>query len=203
MSPPAGILSGMVITWATALAAMLVGALLPSLHPIFAAMPSAGLADLLLFSIGLMAVHKVESYVTGEFDHCPVYLGLADKPWVRSLRQAAFITFCTTFLALAVLLALAMRGPPWPLLVMAVWCAQGLHEVHHLAKSLARRRYYPGTASGALFVAFIDLVFFPAYLGELSLAAREPVRLAYYAAQPLLLCAFFVEDRAWLARRAG
>jgi hypothetical protein len=190
----------MVVTWATAVLALVVGALLPSLHPIFAASPSTHLADALLFSIGLMAVHKVESYLTGEFDQCPVYLGLSDAPWVRGIRQAAFLVFCSVFLALAILIALAMRGPPWPLLVMAVWCSQGLHEIHHTAKSLARRRYYPGTASALVFVAYIDVVFFPAYLAQLSLGAPEVVRVGFYAAQPILLLAFFLEDRAWLVK---
>jgi Protein of unknown function with HXXEE motif len=195
----AGLLSGMAITWGTAIGAIGVGAFLPSLHPIFARAPSLHLLDLLLLSIAVMAVHKVECYFGRECDHCPVYLQMGDAPWLRSPRDPAFVAFCSVFLALAVLLALALRGGPWPLLVMAVWAAQGLHETHHLGKTLARGRYYPGTATAIAFVLCLDLFFVPAYAAHLGLDGRAAL-IAYYALQPMLVVAFWLEDRAWQVR---
>jgi hypothetical protein len=201
IEPKAGLLSGMAVTWITASIALGVGLFVPSLHPIFAGTASLRLQNLLLISIGLMVAHKIESYYTREFDHCPVYLSLKQAGWARDPRQAVFVTFCSVFLALMIVIALAMRGPPWLLLLPAVWCAQGLHEMHHFAKSLARRSYYSGTATGLCFVLFIDLVFFPAYVGELGIDGAA-LRWAFYLAQPPLFAAFVVEDLRWLGARA-
>ncbi len=200
-TPKAGLLSGMAVTWITAIIVVGVGAAVPRLHPIFAGSPSRRLLDLLVASIVLMAAHKIESYFTREFDHCPVYLGMRQSRWGHDPLALAFVTFVSVFLGMMVLVALAMRDAPWPLLVLAIWCAQGLHELHHAAKSLSRRRYYPGTASALVFVAFMDLAFVPAYLGCLDVDARA-VLACYFVAQPLLLGAFYLEDRSWLRRAA-
>jgi hypothetical protein len=205
MPPRAGILSRMAITWSTALAILLVGLAVPSMHPIFAGPPSAKLVNLLLLSVGLMAVHKVECYATREWEQCPVYLGIPSARWARGVRETAFVVFCSLDVAYMLLIALALRGPPWTMLVMAILCAQGLHELHHPAKSLARRRYYPGTASAVLFVLFMDLWFAPEYFAQLRLPFAKPLAW-YYLAQPVVLLAFWLEDRAWLAawpRREG
>jgi hypothetical protein len=191
----------MAVTWLTALGALVVGFALPSLHPIFSGAPSRRLLDLLLISIGIMALHKLESFYAREFDHCPVYLSLQRAWWACEPRQAVFVTFCSVFLALMLVVALAMRGAPWLLLLPAIWSAQALHEIHHLGKSLARRGYYSGAISAVLFVAFMDVFFVPEYSSLLALDGRA-ARLAFYAFQPLLLLAFWVEDRRWLAARA-
>lgn len=198
MPPRAGILSRMVITWSTALAILLVGLAVPSMHPIFAGPPSTRLLNLLLLSVGLMAVHKIECYATREWEQCPVYLGIPSAPWARGVRETAFVVFCSLDVAYMLLIALALRGPPWAMLVMAILCAQGLHELHHPAKSLARRRYYPGTASAILFVLFIDLLFAPEYFARLRLPSGNAL-VWFYVVQPMVLVAFWLEDRAWLA----
>jgi hypothetical protein len=191
----------MAITWVTALSAVGTGLLLPSLHPVFAGAPSIRLANFLLASVAVIAAHKVESYVTREFDQCPVYLGIDTAPWAPSVRQAAFVVFCSVFLGLLLLVALVIRGGPWPMLALAVWAAQGLHELHHAAKSVARRAYYPGTATAVLFVLFMDLGFVPAYVAELALGSGvRGVILAYWLSQPLVFLAFWLEDLAWLRK---
>lgn len=197
--PKAGALSGMAVTWVTGAALFFVGVALPSLHPIFAGQPSTRLLNLLLVSLGIMTLHKIESYFTHEFDHCPVYLSLKSAAWAREPRQAVFVTFCSVFLALTLVIALSMRGSPWLLLLPGVWSAQGLHEIHHSAKSLSRRGYYPGTLTALVFVAFIDAFFFPEYFSLLRVEGRAAL-FAFYALQPLLFFAFFVEDRAWLRK---
>lgn len=200
--PKNGLLSGMVVTWATALAAVAAGLFVARLHPYFAQVPSHELVSLYVASIVLMCAHKVESYWTGEFEQCPVYETLARAPWASDVRRATFAVFCSMFLAAMFLSYLVLRGAPWPLLLMSVWCAQGLHEIHHGAKSLARQRYYPGTTTALLFTLFMDLSFFPVYAGHLGGLPPWWIGL-YYAAQPLLFAAFYVEDRQWLARRAA
>ena len=197
--PKAGALSGMAVTWVTGAVALAVGIAFPSLHPIFAGAPSTRLLNLLLISIGIMLVHKIESYFTHEFDHCPVYLSLKSAAWAKDPRRAVFITFCSVFLALTLVIALALRGAPWSLLLPAVWSAQGLHEIHHSAKSVSRRGYYPGTLSAIAFVLFIDVAFFPEYFSLLALPSRAPF-YGFYALQPLLFLAFVAEDRAWLKK---
>jgi hypothetical protein len=192
----------MAVTWITALAALATGLFIPRLHPVFAASPSSRLLDLLVISVIIMGVHKVESFFTREFDHCPVYLGLRSGRFGGDPLALAFFTFCAVFLAMMVLVALAMRDAPWPLLVISIWCAQGLHELHHAAKSLSRRRYYPGTITGLLFTAFIAAAFVPAYLACLDVDGTA-VHTVYLAAIPVLFCGFYLEDRAWFRRATG
>ncbi len=79
---------------------------------------------------------------------------------------------------------------------MSVWLAQGLHEIHHLGKTIARRRYYPGLISALLFTAVIDLAFFPNWYAALNVGSQLGF-YAYYAVQPLVLLAFYLEDRKW------
>lgn len=191
--PKNGLLSGMAVTWLTALAAVASGLFVAPLHPYFARVPSDELVALFLASILLMGAHKVESYCTGEFEQCPVYQTLARAPWAGDVRRAMFVVFCSIFVGAMVLCYLVLRGAPWPLLLLAVWCAQGLHEIHHSAKSLARRRYYPGTTTAITFTLFMDVAFVPTYVSHLGGPAWSLV--LYYAAQPLLLGAFYVEDR--------
>jgi hypothetical protein len=195
--PKNGLLSGMIITQAAAVIAIVSGLFVPGVDRLFAAAPSKPLLDVLLASVVLMTAHKIESYFTGEFDQCPVYLTVG-RGWEQNVRRAGFTVFVTAFLGGMFLLSLGLRGPPWPLLLMSIWCAQGLHELHHTAKSLVRRRYYPGTVTGILFTVMIDVAFFPLWYRSLPIASDAPL-IAFYACQPLVLLAFYLEDRRWFA----
>jgi hypothetical protein len=195
--PKNGLLSGMIITQAAAVTAILAGLFVPGADLVFAGFPPRFVLDVFLGSVVLMTVHKVESYYFGEFEVCPVYLTVG-KSWEKNVRRAGFEVFVSAFLGGMFLLALALRGAPWPLLLMSVWLAQGLHEIHHLAKTLVRRRYYPGLVSALLFTALIDVALFPNWYAALHVESQLGF-YAYYAVQPLVLLAFFLEDRKWFA----
>lgn len=199
--PKNGLLSGMIITQAAAVMAILAGCFLPGVDRIFGGAPPKPLLDVFLGSVVLMTVHKIESYVTGEFDQCPVYLTVG-RGWEQNVRRAGFTVFVTAFLGGMFLLALALRGAPWPLLLMAIWCAQGLHELHHTAKSMVRHAYYPGTISGLLFTLLIDVAFFPMWYRALAVGSDVPMYV-FYGVQPIVLLAFYLEDRKWWAGYRG
>jgi hypothetical protein len=197
--PKNGVLSGMAITYGIALLALGTGLLLPSVRAVLMRAPSAALLDGMLLSIAVMAVHKAECWWRREYEVCPVYITAARG---RDGRETLFIGFVITFLAMMAFVYLVLLGPPWPLLMLAVWIAQGLHEIHHAAKSVAARRYYPGTATALLFVGAIDVFVFPRWL---ALVDTEP-RLwfwAFYAAQPILFAAFVLEHQRWLRKTTG
>ncbi len=82
---------------------------------------------------------------------------------------------------------------------MSAWVAQGVHELHHLGKTLASRRYYPGTISSLLFVASIDFLFFPVWLEHLNLRSGALFNF-FYGIQPILVLAFALEHAHWLKR---
>ncbi len=196
--PGNGLLSGMVLTWGTALVLVPLGlfhgptiALLD--HP-----PSNALIDVFGLSILVMVLHKVESWITGEFDACPVYLTTGRARWAKNVREAQFTMFVATFLGMLILVWLAFKGGHWPMLMLGIWIAQGQHELHHTAKSLSRRRYYPGTATGLVFVATIALGVFPTWCDILGIGAAW--RAAFLGAMPVTLLAFYLEDRWWIGR---
>lgn len=194
--PSNGLLSGMVLTWGTAALALTLGVASPTLTAPFDRLPSPALLDAFGLTVVLMLVHKVESYLTAEFDHCPVYLTAARASWATDVRRVNFVVFVGTLLAMLMVLYLVMLGGRWPLLLLTVWLAQGLHEWHHAAKSLAQRSYYPGTATGLCFVALMQALFFPAWADAVALP--EGWRWTYAAAQPLVFLGFFLEHRVWL-----
>ncbi len=198
MPPRNGVLSGMAITYVTAIVAIAAGLAAPS-DPTFMRAPSGPLLDGFLVSLAVMAVHKAECYWTREYEVCPVYVTAARG---RDPRQTLFIGFVVTFLAMMGFVFLVLRGPPWPLLMLAVWLAQGLHEIHHAAKSAAQRSYYPGTATALLFVAAIDLLVFPRWYALLEIDGRLGLH-AFYAVQPIVFVAFWLEHRRWLGRLAS
>lgn len=198
--PKNGLLSGMCITWMSGAVALAAGLLYAPAQRAFDTAPPEALLDAFLVTVVVMAVHKVESYLTGEFNQCPVYFTSGNASWAQNPRQAIFAAFVSTFLGMMFLVYLTMRGGHWPMLLMGVWAAQGLHEYHHSAKSLARRSYYPGTVTGLLFAAAVGGLLFPAWAGALGVSG--PLFYAFYAAQPLVLLAFYLEDRRWLAGAA-
>jgi hypothetical protein len=198
--PKNGPLSGMVIT---AVAAFVVMPLAFAYEPVrehFEKPLSPSLRAMFLVTVVLMALHKAESYWFHEYDECPVYLtsgrAVADNP-----RRAIFVGFVPTFVGMTFVLYLAFLGPPWHLLLFVVWLAQGLHEVHHLAKTLARKKLYPGVFTAIAFVLTMTFGVFPLWHDEV-VGARGALFYAYYAAVPVLLAAYYLEDRRWTSRAA-
>jgi hypothetical protein len=197
--PNNGPLSGMIITGISAVLALLLGLFVPSSHPVFAAPATDRLLDAFLITILAMVVHKVESYWTGEYARCPVYLTSVHRARGQHPGRLLFQGFVPAVLGGLVLLYFMMRGPPWVLLLLLVWLGQGLHEWHHAAKTLAERRYYPGTVSGLLFVGLMDGLLYPAWSDALPVEPGGWLS-AYYAAQPVMFAAYWLEHRGWIAR---
>lgn len=197
--PKNGALSGMILPALAAIAALVTGLFLSNVAQIFAGTPSNSLLNAFFVSICLMAIHKIESYLTHEYDVCPVYLTNGQSSWAQNPRQAIFVAFVSTFIGMSFVLFLVFKGSPWPLLLLSIWMSQGLHEFHHSAKSLAQKSYYSGTISALLFVAQIDVFVFPKWYGELGLASDVGFYL-YYLIQPVVFLGFYLEHRGWLAK---
>jgi hypothetical protein len=148
--------------------------------------------------VAVELLHKVESFVMGEFDHCPIYLAAAVSTWSANVRSGLFVTFVASMQVFTLLIVLIMHGEPWPLLLIAVWAAQGLHEVHHSAKSVAMGGYYPGTWSSLLFIGWSAGFLVPAWLRAWSAPVWAPA--AYVVAIAVLFVAYWAEHRIWLAK---
>lgn len=200
--PGNGLLSGMIVTGLAAAAAIGLGFFVPASHAMFDAPPTNALLDAFLVTVLAMTAHKVESYAQGEYARCPVYLTNVNRERDRHPGRLLFQGFVPTVIGGLLLAYFLMRGQPWVLLMMLVWLGQGLHELHHAAKTLAERRYYPGTISGLLFVLLVDVLFYPAWLDALTVEAG-PWRWAYLAAQPVLFIGYYAEHRGWSARYAA
>lgn len=197
--PKNGPLSGMIITGLAAVLALVLGFFVPTSHPTFDALPTDGLLDAFGITVLAMTAHKVESYLTGEFERCPVYLTSVQRESGKHPGRLLFQGFVPAVIGGLLLAYFLMRGAPWIMLMLLVWLGQGLHEWHHLAKSLAERRYYPGTVSGLVFVGLMVGLFYPAWLAALP-AETGGWSWAYYAAQPAMLVAYWLEHRRWLPR---
>ena len=197
--PKNGLLSGMIITGLAVLVAISLGLFVPASHAIFDSPPTDGLLDAFLITILGMLVHKVESYQTGEFQRCPVYLTNVHNERGKHPGRLLFQGFVPTVLGALLLLYFVMRGPPWMLLMMLVWLGQGMHELHHAAKTLAEGRYYPGTVTGIGFVVLMDVLLYPWWIAALTV---DPGRWfwVYYAVQPVLFAAYWLEHRGWIRR---
>jgi hypothetical protein len=194
---PNGPLSGMTIPAAAGAAVLLIGLFSESLRPRFGAALTPELRRVFLASIVVMILHKAESYWAGEFDVCPTYLN-TEKRFGGSTRKAMFLSFVPTFLGMLVVTYLAFVGPPWHLLLLTVWLAQGVHELHHSAKSAARGRPYPGVFTSVLFVGVTALLMYPRWWDQVvgSRGAMFPV---FYALLPIIWAAFYLEDKRWQA----
>ncbi len=190
----------MVLTWGTALVVLVIGFFIPSLARIFDVELSGEIRGAFLVSVTLMLVHKIESYFFKEYDRCPVYLGVERSSRAGNVRQTQFVVFVSTFLLMMYVVVLVMSGPPWPLLLITVWLAQGLHEIHHGAKTLVERRYYPGVISSLVFVLHVCLFIFPKWYSEAGLDSPF-IYYAYYALVPLVFAAFALEHRKWTKQR--
>src|SRR5258707_14252687 len=95
--PKNGVLSGMAITYVTAILAIVTGLGAAPAHLVFMGTPSPSLLDGMLASIAVMGVHKAECYWTREYEVCPVYITAARG---RDNRQTLFVGFVLTFLGM-------------------------------------------------------------------------------------------------------
>jgi hypothetical protein len=194
---PNGLLSGMTIPAVAGAAVLLIGLFFPSLRARFGSPLTPELRWIFLASIVVMILHKVESYGAGEFDVCPTYLN-TERKFGGNVRKAMFLSFVPTFLGMLVVTYLAFVGPPWHLLLLTVWLAQGVHELHHSAKSAARGRLYPGVFTSVLFVGVTALLMYPRWWDQV-LGARGPAFPVFYALLPFVWAAFYFEDKRWQA----
>jgi hypothetical protein len=200
LAPPKnGLLSGMLLPGLAAGVVLPLALLSSSFRSHFSAALSPQLQFAFFASVVAMALHKVESFLFAEYDHCPVYLTNDRAPWAQNPRKAVFLAFCPIFIGMLFFACLAVFGPPWHLILITVWLGQGLHEFHHLGKSLARGRAYPGIVTSILFVGVMCLGVFPLW-HEAVLGERGVVFYLFYSALPYVLLAFYLEDRRWLAR---
>lgn len=199
--PRHGLLSGLVITWGSALLFPLAAWVGLNTLRLFGTGNSAPLVQAFTVSVILMAAHKLESYFQREFDVCPVYASMRATVAKEGPARGLFISFCGAFVAMLGVTAVMALASPWTMVIFAVWIAHGLHELHHLGKSLARRSYYPGTVTGLLFTAWQGAVFLPAWLAEtpLNFQLSQYVTWGYFALCPALLMAFYLEDKKWLS----
>jgi len=197
--PRNGLLSGMILPGLAAALAVPLGLLSPAFRSHFAAPLSPEFQGVFLASVVLMALHKVESFWRGEYDQCPVYVSQAQSPSWQNPRKAVFLAFVPIFIGMLLVAYLAFLGPPWHLIILTVWLAQGAHELHHLAKSLARGRLYPGLVTSVLFVGVMSFGLFPRW-HDAVLGARGLAFYGYYALLPCVLLGFYLEDRKWISR---
>lgn len=196
--PKNGALSGMIIPALTAAVVLPLGLISPGFRSHFTAPLSPAFQWVFFASIVAMALHKLESYWFEEYEQCPVYLTSGQSAWALNPRKAVFLSFVPTFIGMLVVAFLGFLGPPWHLLVMTVWLGQGAHELHHTAKSLSRRRVYPGTASSLLFVGLMWFGVFPLW-HDLVIGARGAFFYGAYAALPLIFLGYYLEDRKWVS----
>jgi hypothetical protein len=194
--PKNGPLSGMIIPALTAAIVLPLGLFSAGFRSHFTAPLSPAFQWTFLASIVAMALHKLESFWFEEYEQCPVYLTNGQAQWAQNPRKLLFLGFVPTFLGMMGFAYLGFIGPPWHLLAMTVWLGQGVHEMHHAAKSLSRRRAYPGIASSFLFVGVMWLGIFPMW-HDLVIGARGVIFYGAYAVLPLVFLGYYLEDRKW------
>ena len=192
--PKHGPMSGMIVPAIAAAIVLPLGLLSANFRSHFTDPMSPTFLWVFLASAVLMALHKVESFWFGEFDQCPVYVS---QP-VENPRKAVFLAFCPIFIGMLFFAVLAFMGPPWHLILLAVWLGQGLHELHHTAKSLARGRLYPGLITSVLFVGVMSFGLFPMWHDSV-IGSRGLLFYGYYVLMPLVFLAHYREDRKWIA----
>lgn len=192
--PRHGLLSGMIVPGIAA-AVVLPLAIFSSTFRSYFDQPLTAPLQLAFFaSVVLMALHKVESFWFAEYDQCPVYTSQPqDNP-----RKAVFLAFVPIFIGMLIFSFLGFIGPPWHLITLTIWLGQGVHELHHTAKSLARGRLYPGIVTSVLFVAVMSLGLFPLW-HDAVLGDRGVLFFSYYLALPAVFLGFYLEDRRWIS----
>ena len=195
--PRNGKLSGMIITAAVAVVTFPLIYLDDEVRARFHKPVGDDVAAIFLLGAVVMAAHKLESLLTHEYEQCPVYLTQA-RQWGADPARAIFLTFVPTFIGMLMVVALALIGPPWQLAIVTVWLAHGLHELHHVGKSIARRRIYPGLVSSLVFVVVQSGLLFPRWY-DLVASERGALFNAYYLMLPMVVLAFYLEDRRWIS----
>ena len=200
--PPAnGLLSGMILTGIAAFASTSAVFLSPTLFAHFDHPLTPAIRWLFYASALVMMIHKAESFYCGEYDVCPVYLTSGRARVAENVRRAIFVSFVTTFLGMLAMVCAALSGPPWHLILIATWLGQGIHELHHSAKSLARGGMYPGVYSSWAFVTLMSFAVFPRWYESVTGSAERGLGFyLYYSALPLVFAAFYQEDRVWIRR---
>lgn len=193
--PKNGLLSGMIIPGLTAAVALTTAFVSSTFRSYFASPLSTPLLWMFFASAVLMALHKLESFWFEEYEQCPVYT----TQDVSNPRKAVFLGFVPIFIGMLFFSFMSLYGPPWQLIALTVWLGQGLHELHHSAKSLARGRVYPGLISSVLFVGLMAFGLFPLWHDLVVGAERGLIFFGFYALMPLVFLGFYVEDREWIA----
>lgn len=102
-----------------------------------------------------MALHKAESYYTGEWNTAPVYQAILGME--LEAGEMLFLSFVITLFAglLCCLFILSFRSGT--VFFLAFWGLTFLLEFHHLVRTLAGGHYYSGLFSA---LAYIVLGFF-------------------------------------------
>lgn len=196
--PKNGPMAGMIVPAITGALVLPLALFSSTFRSFFASPLTPAFQGVFFASVVLMVLHKVESYWFGEFDQCPVYASSATSSFADNPRKAVFMTFVPTFLGMLIFAFLAFLGPPWHLITLTVWLGQGAHELHHLAKSAARGRLYPGIVTSVLFVVVMSFGLFPMW-HDAVIGARGLIFSGYYAALPLVFLAHYLEDRKWIS----
>ena len=164
---------------------------------LFGGIPDAALLRTGGVSVCLMVLHKIESYFTDEVKHDIFYSRL--RSWISNdgfdMQRGFFVGFCPAYCLGLVLLVLVMRGPPWPMLCVFAYVAQCSHEVHHLAKAVVRRGYYPGAVTAVAFVLHSHFLLAGA---RRCVGLGQEWQLAYLAIQLGLGVLFANQYRAFL-----
>lgn len=107
-----------------------------------------------LISIFLMVIHKIESYITNEYNACPFYINLINKLYQNSIGEIIFLVFCFTFLFfMFIIYSINCDNNLFKYLVL-IYAFTFIHETHHLAKTLKYKNYYSGTISAIIYFLF-------------------------------------------------
>lgn len=192
--PKNGLLSGMIVPGITAAVVLTLACVSATFRSYFASPLTPAFQWTLFASFVLMALHKLESFWFAEYDQCPVYLSQNTS----NPRKAVFLAFVPIFIGMLFFAFMGFFGPPWHLVAITVWLGQGIHEMHHTAKSLARDRAYPGVVTSVMFVALMTFGLFPMW-HDAVIGARGLVFYGYYALLPVIFAGFYFEDRKWIS----
>jgi len=108
----------------------------------------------------LMILHKVESYYTEEWLHCPFYKAVGEKiPGGKN----TFLVFCSTFIILTHLVFMQICDNDWNYYIVAVWGGAMINEIHHVSKTFVYSTYYSGCVTAYFMVLYSMFIFFPNY----------------------------------------
>ena len=110
---------------------------------------------LFVFSVGLMFLHKLESYYTNEFNVCPVYYHIRLHITNKSISEANFKIFCFWFFSMLFLITSLiitdMQSLPY---LFLLWIFMFIHEIHHPIQSFINKSYYSGSFTAWIYVFF-------------------------------------------------